>query len=137
LQRWLELGDAGQEAVDERGRGVGGQVACEQHGLADRDAVGYVLRPEQFVDADPQHVPVHGRHPVQRPALGVLRDQLVDPCFVYRHTADQVGGVSGHRRAAQRDALGEQLEDRQAAQFRLEQDVQGPLARLATRGRHM
>jgi hypothetical protein len=107
LQRRLEPGDAGQEAVDERGRGVGGQIAGEQHGLADRDAVGHVRRPEQLVDADPQHVPVHGRHPVQRPALGVLRDQLVDPRGVHRHPADQVGGVGGHRRATQRDALGE------------------------------
>ena len=31
-----------------------------------------------------------------------------------------------------RDALGEQVKDRHAAQLGLEQDVQGPLARLAT-----
>jgi len=132
----FEFGDAGQQAVDERGRGIGGQLAGEQHGLADRHAVRHVVGPEQLVDADPQHVPVHGGHPVQGPPLGVLREQLVDPGRMHGHAADQVRGVGGHRRTAHGDALGEQLKDWQAAQFGLEEDVQGPLARLATGGRH-
>src|SRR6516165_2035648 len=132
LEGGLELGEAGQQAVDEGGGRVGGQVAGQQDGLADRHGVGHVGGPEQLVDTDAQDVPVHGGHPVQGPALGELRDQLVDPGRVVGHAADQVRSVGRDRRAGQRDALGEQVKDRHPAQFGLEQDVQGPLACLAT-----
>src|SRR5690606_40363953 len=38
----------------------------------------HVLAPQQLVEAQPQHGPVHRGHPGERPPLGVLGQQLVD-----------------------------------------------------------
>src|SRR5260221_548702 len=95
-----ELEQAGQQAVDERRRPVRRQVAGEEHRLADRDPVGHSGAPVELVQPDPQDVPVHGGHPVQRPALRVLAQQLIDALTVRLDAADQFCGVTGDRRAA-------------------------------------
>ena len=51
-----------------------------------------------------------------------------------RHAADQLGRVRLNRHVAERLALAQQLERGQAAQLGLKEDVERPLARLATRG---
>ncbi len=126
--------DAGEEAVHERRGVVRGQVLGQDDRLADRYAVRHVVGPEQLVDADPQDVPVDGGHPLHGPVDEVPGDQLVDALAVRRDSPDQLGRVRLHRHLAERLALGQQLERGQAAQLRLEEDVKGALARLATRG---
>src|SRR5690606_27194657 len=66
----LDLGDPGQQPVDEPGRVVGGQRLHEVHGLGHGDAVGDLVVPDDLPGPDPQRGPVDRRHPVQRPALG-------------------------------------------------------------------
>src|SRR6185437_14031712 len=95
----LEFQDAGQQAVDETGRAVGGQVAGQGDGIADGDRVGHVVLPEQLERADAQDVAVHGGHALQGPALGVAAQQLVDLVPVDLDAADQFGRVGGHGRA--------------------------------------
>ena len=72
---------------------VGGQVPGELHRLADRHPVGHVVPPEQLVGADPEHISVHRRHAVQRPAFGIAGEQVVDPLPVRLYAADQLHGV--------------------------------------------
>ena len=54
--------------------------------------------------ADPQHGPVDRGHAVQRPALRVGGEQLVDPLRVLADALDQVDGVLRHRRGRARPA---------------------------------
>src|SRR3954467_6399685 len=82
-----------QHAVDERRRVVGRQTADERNRLGDRHRVGDLICVEQLERADPQGVPIHCRHPVQAPPLGVLSEQLVDAPAVLGDTADQGHGV--------------------------------------------
>ena len=82
--------DPAEQAVDEARRVVGRQLLGQLHRLADRDRVGDVVAPEQLVDRrSAAIVAVDRRHPVQRPALGVGRDQLVDPVAVRDDALDQ------------------------------------------------
>ena len=60
------------------GRLVGGEVAHQVQRLGDRDRVGHVVDVQHLEDRQPQHVAVHRRHPLERPALGVRREHLVD-----------------------------------------------------------
>ncbi len=95
----------GQQAVDE-GRGlVRGQLLRQLDGLGDRHARRDVVVPHQLVGADAQQVPVHGRHPVERPAVRVRAQQLVDALPVALHALDQVDGVLRHRRVGRRQPV--------------------------------
>jgi hypothetical protein len=123
-----------EHAVDEVRRVVGREVPDQVHGLADRDRVGHLVDVQDLEDADAQRVAVDGRHPLQRPALGVRRDQLVDPRLVLGDAADQPDGVLVHRRVGGDHALVEGLAQRQAADLALEEHVEGPLAGLGAGG---
>src|SRR4029079_15334818 len=70
--------DGAEDAVDELRGLVGGEVADQGQRLADGDGVGYVVDVQQLEDTQSQHVAVDGGHPVEGPALGVLRQHLVD-----------------------------------------------------------
>ena len=71
---------------------------------------GHVVDVQQLVGADPQRVAVDGRHPVERPALGVRREQLVDPGAVLGDAADQGLGVGVGRALALGDGRVERLD---------------------------
>src|SRR6266702_1853896 len=58
--------------------------------LVDRHHVRDLVLPQQLVDAEAQHVPVHGRHPVQRPAHRVGRDERVDPLLMPGHALHEL-----------------------------------------------
>ena len=106
----LQLEHAGEQAVDERGRIVGGKLPGEQHGLADRDAIGYGVGVQQLEHADPQDVPVHGRHPVECPARRMAGQQRVDAAHgaparhapAARRTPAQAGSPAPSARRARR-----------------------------------
>ena len=68
--------------------------------------------------------------PVERPAGGVLLDQLVDPGTLLDGALDQPDGVVGHRRVAVGDAVAQHDERVAAAQVGLVEDVDRALARL-------
>src|SRR5262249_28176184 len=73
--------------------------------------------------------------PVQRPALGVAADQLVDPVEVRGDALDQDDGVVDVRRPGRLDPgqhLAQHVKDRGAAQVGLVQHVESPLTRLAS-----
>ena len=72
-QRLAVADDVAEHAVDERGRLVGGEVAHQVQRLGDGDGVGHVVDVQHLEGRQPQHVAVHGRHPVERPVLGVGR----------------------------------------------------------------
>src|SRR5690606_15052829 len=103
-QRCLVLHQAGEQAVDEDGRLVGGQFLGHRHRLRDRHPVGDVLGPQQLVGADPQDVAVHHRHALQRPADGVGLQQFVDPFAVLLHPGGEPLGELVDRRLGLRPA---------------------------------
>src|SRR5680860_1087252 len=60
----LDLGEPGQEPVDEGGRVVGRQRGRQRDSLRDGDDVGDQLAVDDFPGADAQDGPVDGRHAV-------------------------------------------------------------------------
>jgi len=133
-ERGLEFQQPGQQPVHEGRRALGGQVPGELNRLVDGHRVGDLVLPQQLVGPDAEDVPVDRGHPVQRPSLGVGGEQLVDARPVCLDPFHQFGGVRGHRRGLLRGTLVQDLQDRLATQFRLEQHIERALAGLATRG---
>src|SRR6185369_14352967 len=70
--------DAVEDAVDEAARFLRAELLGHLDRLVDHDLRGGFAHPEELEDALPEDVPVHHRHPVELPVLGVLRDELVD-----------------------------------------------------------
>src|SRR4051812_710184 len=68
-----------EEAVDEGRRLVRRQRVRELDRLVDRDGVRYVVVVEQLPRRQPEQRAIDARHAVERPALRVGRQQLVDP----------------------------------------------------------
>ncbi|GMA85115.1 hypothetical protein GCM10025868_03650 [Angustibacter aerolatus] len=99
-------------------------------GLADGDGVGYVVVVEHLPRAEPQHRAVDRRHPLERPALGVGGDELVEPLALGDDALDEHDGVVVDRRVGLRQPVGEHRHGRDAALVGLEEDVDGALARL-------
>src|SRR5665647_2420934 len=63
----LDVGEPGQERVDEGGRVVGRQRGRQRHSLGDRDDVWDQLAVDDLPRSDAQDGPVDGRHAVDRP----------------------------------------------------------------------
>ena len=74
---------------------------------------------------------VDRRHPVERPLLGVGRQQLVDARLVRHDALDELGGVLAHRRIGLGQALPQDVERVRTALIGLVEHVQRPLAGLA------
>ena len=127
-QRLAVADDVAEHAVDEGGRLVGGEVADQVERLGDGDGVGHVVDVQHLVGGQPQHVAVHRRHPVERPALGVGRDHLVEPGAVLGHAADQLDGVVVDLAVVR--LLLERLDRRAVAHLGGVEEVEGPLAGL-------
>ena len=75
--------------LTKRGESSVDSILGQLDGLVDDDRVGHVVAPQQLVDAHAQHGAVDGGHPLQRPALGVFGEQLVDPRAVAGDALDQ------------------------------------------------
>jgi hypothetical protein len=74
---------------------------------------------------------VDGRLAVERPALGVGLDQLVDPLGMLHHPLHERRGVLAHGWVGHRGARRQHLEGRHPPLVGLEQDVERRLAGLA------
>ena len=121
-----------QNAVQETRGVVCRQRTGELHRLGDRDRRIDVVGVEQLEHRDPGQVAVDHGHAVERPALRVGGDHLVDAVEMRHHALDQAHRVLGHRRIAVGDALAEQLPPVAAADVGLVEDVDGALAGLGT-----
>ena len=123
----IPLTNPGESSVD--------RLAHQRRPPRDGHRVGDVVDVEELVDAEPQHVAVHRRHPLERPALGVLREQLVDARPVLarpRGPGRRCRGWSGPRRRRWRASRAATAA--LAPQLRGVQDVERPLAGLGACG---
>ena len=120
-----------EHAVDEARRIVGGQVLGQLDRLVDGHRFGDVVGVQQFPDRDPQDRPVDGGQPLQRPALQVRGDQVVDVRGVLGHAARH-----RHRVGVQRRHLGVALRQQARATRRPRQgSARAPRPRTAGRPR--
>src|SRR5581483_10106379 len=79
-------------AVHEPPRIVGRVALGQVDGFADGHPEGDLRLPAQLEDGDAEEVAVDDRHPVDRPAVGELRDDGVDLVVVFLHAAGQLDG---------------------------------------------
>ena len=105
-------------------------------GLGDGHAIRDVVVVEDLPRPDAGDGPVEHGHALERPAVGVRSDRVIQLAQMRVDALDDVARI-GPRRFALGVRLGtaclliEQRRDRNLAQIRPEQDVDGALARLA------
>jgi hypothetical protein len=92
-----------------------------------------LVDPDQLVGTEAQDVAVDDRHPVQRPAHGVLRDEIVDPARLGGVPLDQLHRVLADRGLpgvgpGMPDPVREDRLDVHIALVALEEDLEGALA---------
>jgi len=145
---WVDAGGAATGAAAHIGRDGGPIVSFDTDALLDYRARRPILDvvdgqakelawqelTVKLVHAEAQHGAIDAWHARDRPALGVVGEDLVDPVQVGLDALDEFDGEVVHRRVGQRHPFGERGDRPDAAGIGLVEDVDGALAGLAASG---
>src|SRR5690606_31947384 len=128
-------GDRRQHAVHEAARIVGAELARELHGLRDGHGVGHLVVVQDLPRTHPQDGAVENRHALERPAVRVARDQLIELGAVRVDALDDLarvapGGLPGGLLRRPALLLDDRIRDRALPQVRAVQHIDGALAGL-------